>query len=190
MKKIKNFKIHHRLRDVVRLYKNTTQAAEVSPETEQAIQKEIMRVEKLMTPAAVYDTLPKDKLDQSLAFAAPDKWVAASCYIVTIGSAIEQELRQVQQAGDENAGRILHAIAVAALDQAGSFIRRLIAGEADDEECELEGGTPLNDPAQLNTVLPLLTSDKIGVQGGENGAVQPLYTSTGIIYWLPAKKRK
>lgn len=187
MRKIKKFKINLRQREIARLLKATTKT-EITPQLEEAIQRESVHLLPFISPAAIYETEPKEKVIADLSAAAPDRWVAASYYTVTIGNEIEEELRQAQARNEKMRAQILHAVALEALEQTDNFIQRLMTDEAKDESCELSR------PQQVQTAVwqsfaGVLPADKIGVSRDENGHFTPLYADAGIVFWTPVKKK-
>ncbi|MHB9155169.1 MAG: hypothetical protein ACYC5N_05670 [Endomicrobiales bacterium] len=189
MKKIKKFKINIRLKEVLRLLKNTTQVPQITPEMEEAVQKESRRLSALITPAALYETHPREKLPSGLGENPPENWVAASLILVTIGADVEREIREAQQKGDKVRGHILHSLALEALEQSGNFVNRLITDEAKEESCELSRRqAPASRPV-WDTFFSLVPGDKIGVQLLESGEFNPIYSTGALAYWSPAKKR-
>lgn len=188
MKKIKKFKINLRSREIARLLKATAKT-EITPQLEEAIQRESSRLATLISPAAVYETQPKEKIHAALAANAPDKWVAASAYIVTIGSDVENEIRDAQAKNEAMLSQILHAVALEALEQTDNFVQRLLVAEAQDESCDLSRRQPVTSGAAWPAFTELLPGDKIGVQLVADDQFQPMYASAGMVFWTPAKKK-
>jgi hypothetical protein len=190
LKKIKKFKVNIRLRETMRLLKATARIPDISSEIEDEIHRQSRKMEGVIATAALYETIRKDKFPQELQIEPPDNWVAASVYLATIGENAEVQIMNAQNAGETLTGQILHSIALESLEQSGNFLRRLLDDEAKDETCELSRQKVLNSEAAWNKLLELLPGDKIGVRflGGERFA--PIYTTGGIIYWTPVKKRR
>lgn len=189
MKKIKKFKIHFRPRDIARMLKATAQLTEVTPQLEEAILRETARITPLVATAAMYETQSKEKFPAELVKAPPDNWVAASAYVVTIGSALEEEIRAARQRDEVMMTNILHAIAVEGLDQSANFVGRLITDEAKDQDCEISRQQVIPSAA-WSALFALVPGDKIGVTLAGPDAFQPLYSSCGLVYWQPIKKRR
>ena len=189
MKKIKKFKINCRSREILRILKTTTEISQMTPQLEEAVQRESLRLRGMITPAAIYDTHPKDKMPGDLAVSAPGKWIAASIYLVTIGDEVEEEIRESRLRGERMLSSILHAIAVEALDQSARFVQRLVGEEAGNEGCELTKYQQVGADGSWEQFFRVLPGDKIGVSRSDNGAFDPLYSSGGISYWIPLKKR-
>jgi hypothetical protein len=189
MKKIKKFKINFRLREITRLLKATTRV-EITPQLEEAVQRESARLHGLASPAAVYETQPREKIPGELAVGAPEKWIAASTYIITVGEAVEHEIRDAQGRGEEMLAQILHAVALEALEQSDNFVRRLLNEEARNENCELSGERRIESSAAWTHFSSILSGDKIGVRFAGTECFEPMYSSAGLIYWLPVKKKK
>lgn len=189
MKKIKNFKINLRFREIIRLLKSTAAISEVTPQIEDAVRQEIARLSPEIVPAAVYDTLAKDKLSPELLKLLPAQAVAASVYTVTINKTLEDDVNEAQNRGEKILNQILHSLALEAIEQASNFIQRLISDEAKSETCELAGRCVFDSSMGFGNIFAVLPGEKIGVQVTEKGTLSPLYSSCGIIPWLPVKKR-
>ncbi|MBN1823568.1 MAG: hypothetical protein JW803_04550 [Endomicrobiales bacterium] len=188
MKKIKHFKINIRTREVYRLLKSSL-GADPGPDVEEAVERESFRIQKVVSLAALYDSLPKEKFLSELLFDPPDKWIAAGLFVVTAGDEIEREIKQAHDKNDETLARILHAVSVEALEQAENFVWRLMAEEAKEEYCELSRRVSVDAKETREKVLGVLPGDKIGIRLAENGAFMPLYSSSGISYWVPTRRR-
>lgn len=189
MKKIKKFKIHFRPREVARMLKATAHLTDVTPQIEEAILRETARLAPLVSTAALYETATKEKLPLVLAATPPERWVAASAFLVTIGSAVEDEIRAARQRDETLVAHMLHAIAVEGLDQAANFVGRLIADEAKDQDCEISRQQVMPAGAQ-EALFELVPGDRIGVASAGGDAFAPLYSSGGLVYWLPLKKSR
>ncbi len=189
MKKIKNFKINLRMREVIRILKTTTPAPEITAQLEEAIQRESQRVQKIIVPAAMYDTQPREKIPPELAVVAPEYWVAASAFLITIGSDVEREIKDARDRGETILPQILHSIALESLEQSVNFVRRLIVEEAKDDECELSRNQPVGAGTAWEKFSLVLPGDKIGVTRADEETYHPLYSSCGVIFLTPLKKR-
>ncbi|MGA2090508.1 MAG: hypothetical protein ABSH12_03480 [Endomicrobiales bacterium] len=189
MKKIKKFKIHFRSREIARMLKATAQLTEVTPQLEEAILREAARLTPLVMTAAMYETQAKEKFPAALVSAPPNSWVAASAYIVTIGTVFEEEIRAARQRDEVMVTNILHAIAVEGLDQAANFVFRLIIDEAKDQDCEISRQQMIPSAA-WDALFALVPGDKIGVSRAGTDAFLPLYSSCGMVYWQPVKKKR
>ena len=174
----------------MRLLKSVSRIAEITPEIEDEIHRQSRRMSGIIAPAALYDTLPRDKFPQELAVEPPEQWVAASIYLATIGGDSQSEILNTQNSGDQLTGQMLHSIALESLEQSGNFIRRLLEDEAKEEACELSRQKPVNGEASWKKLIELLPGEKIGVSflGGER--FSPMYSTGGIFYWTPLKKRR
>jgi hypothetical protein len=190
VKKIKKFKINIRLRDTMRLLKTAARIPEITPEIEDEIHRQSRRMSSIISPAALYDTLPREKFPAELVIEPPENWVAASVYLATIGEAAQNEIMNVQNSGAELTGQVLHSIALESLDQGGNFVRRLIEDEAKGESCELSRQKILSGEAAWQKLLELLPGDKIGVSFIGGDRFSPLYSTGGVIFWSPLKKRR
>lgn len=189
MKKIKRFKINIRTREVLRLLKNTTR---IVPDAriEEQVRQESVRVQKCISPAALYETHPADKIPQELIISPPSNWVAASLFIITIGAGMEAEIAAAAQAGDEEKSAVLHAIALEGLEQSCNFVHRLIIEEGKDESCEVTRDMALTALPAEEKVFSLMPPDRIGVRLTGENMFEPRYSLCALSYWSPVKKRK
>jgi hypothetical protein len=191
LNKIKNYKINLRQACILRLLKNTTQVSQITPQLEAAVSNEASRVGAAISPAAGYVTLKRDQIPVELCGNVVDSWVAATLYLVTIGSKIESEIAEARTRGESILGNILHASAMEALEQSVNFVYRLLTDEARDEECELSSHAELAlDETAAARFAELISPEKIGVKSFKGENRSPAYTACGIIYWMPVKKRK
>ena len=187
MRKIKNFKVNLRVREIMRVIKKLSNVAELSPDAEEAVQRGCHFYSKFISPSAVYDTFKKGGLPFVYEKDAPQKWAAQSVFFVTIGSALYEEYKKNEQTYGEHTGKIVSAVAVDALEQAKNFIQRIISNEAEDEGCEISRSADI--PRDLCVEASKnVAAEKIGIAASENG-LEPQYSSCGIIYWTPSKKK-
>ena len=62
MKKIRNFKVNLRVREIVRDIKKLTNTADLLVETEESVQRACHFYSKFIMPSVVYDTFSKDTI--------------------------------------------------------------------------------------------------------------------------------
>jgi len=174
----------------MRLLKSTSHIPEITPEIEDEIHRQSRRMNGIISLAALYETFPREKFPKELAIDPPEQWVAASVYISTIGEEAQNEILTVQKSGEQLEGQILHSIALESLEQSGNFVRRLIEDEAKDEACELSRQKTVAGDEAWEKLFEFLPGEKIGVSflGGDRFA--PMYSTGGIFYWSPLKKRR
>lgn len=187
MKKIKNFKVNLRVREILRVIKKLTNNAELPVELEEAVQRGCHFYSKFLVPSVVYDTFGKGTTALVCDKDAPPKWVAQSVFFLTIGPELHQEYKKNEEGYGEHTGKIVSAIAVDALEQAKNFIQRLITNEASGENCDISRSVDL--PADLyEEAYKILPADKIDIFIQDGGLV-PQYSSCGFFYWIPSKKK-
>ena len=189
MKKIINFKINFRFRETLRSLKKNAKMDVSSSDVEEAVETQISKLKKLVEPAAVYATFPKDKVSHDLAIFDGSNWVATTLYVVTISSEVEKELKAAQDSNDKNLEQIIHAVAMEATDQAVNFIQRLIREEASKENCELSRGYAVSDANEMQKFFSMLPGDKIGVTVLHDTVLNPLYSAVGYFIWTPTKRK-
>lgn len=188
MRKIKNFKISIRTREISRIIRKLLNVEELPIEVEEAVQKSCFVCEKIIKPAVVYDTFSKETMIFPIEIEAPEKWVAISPYILTIGNVLEQEYSKNKELFGEYGVQIVSAIAADALDQSRNFVQKLLSSEAGDENCELSRNIEL--PKQYNQeIIKYLPVEKINLSLAEDESFIPENSMAGIYYWIPLKKR-
>ncbi len=188
MRKIKNFKISIRTREISRIIRKLLNTEDLPIEVEEAVQKSCFVCEKVIKPAVVYDTFSKEAMIFPVEFQAPKKWIAVSPYILTIGNVLEEEYNKNKELFGEYGIQIVSAISADALDQARNFVQKLLAAEAIDENCELSRSIEL--PKQYNQeIINFLPADKINLSLDDDGNFVPKNSMSGLYYWIPLKKR-
>jgi hypothetical protein len=188
MRKIKNFKVNLRVKNISRVVKKLINADDMSIEIEEAIQRSCRFYVKFLSPAVVYDTFSKESPPFVYEKDVPAKWVAESIFFVTIGNTIEEEYKKNETIFGEHTSKIVSAIAVDALEQSKKFVQRLIVNEAQDEKCDIARVVDI--PNEIyEEVSKVVKSEKIGVSI-QSGNISPKYSSGGLFYWVPSKKAK
>ncbi len=188
MRKIKNFKINIRTREISRIIRKLLNVEDLPIEVEEAVQKSCFVCEKIIKPAVVYDTFSKEAMTFSIEVEAPEKWIAVSPYIVTIGNVLQEEYNKNKELFGEYGVQIMSAISSDALDQSRNFVQKLLASEAGDENCELSRSIEL--PKQYNQeIITYLPVEKINLSLNEDGNFVPANSMAGLYYWIPLKKR-
>lgn len=188
MRKIKNFKISIRTREISRIIRKLLNMEELPIEVEEAVQKSCFVCEKVIKPAVVYDTFSKETMVFPIEFEAPEKWIAVSPYILTIGNVLQEEYNKNKELFGEYGVQIVSAISADALDQSRNFVQKLLASEASDENCELSRNIEL--PKQYNQeIVNFLPVDKINLSLDDDGNFVPTNSMSGLYYWIPLKKR-
>ena len=189
MRKIKNFKINIRPREISRIVRKLINVSELSIDIEESVQRACYFYGKTINPAVVYETFAKDTT--TFVFdnpEIPNKWVAASYYILTIGNTLKEEFEKKQDVFGQYTTQIVSAISADTLEQSKSFVQKLVISEASDEQCELSRGIEL--PAdKYNDICKILPIEKINVAISEDGQFEPEYTVTGVFYWIPVKRK-
>ena len=189
MKKIKQFKVNFRLRGVLRNIKNTSEIKSVTPEIEEAAKCQMESLSSVICPALVYETFEKTKLPECFSKYITEKWIALSLYTITLGKQAEQEINSALKNEEKILYQIMHAIALEGLSQSANFAWRLINEEAKSEKCEISKRIVVDLFDDRRELTGILDTDKVGVSVSESG-FSPSYSSCGIIYWKPIKKKK
>ena len=188
MRKIKNFKISIRTREISRIIRKLLNVEELPIEVEEAVQKSCFVCEKVIKPAVVYDTFSKEAMVFPIEIDSPEKWIAVSPYILTIGNVLQEQYNKNKELFGEYGVQIISAISADALDQSRNFVQKLLASEAGDENCELSRNIEL--PKQYNQeIINFLPADKINLSVDDDGNFIPTNSMSGLYYWIPLKKR-
>jgi len=189
MKKIKNFKINIRPREISRILRKFLDVQELTIEAEEAVQRACYFYGHTIKPAVVYETFSKEATDFSLILPEiTEKWVAVSPFVLTIGNCLKDEFEKKIDIFGQLTTKIVSAISADTLEQSKNFVQRLIAQEAKDEQCELSRAVEISENLdKLQSILPL---EKINVSFDEQNKFNPSYTLAGVYYWFPVKKRR
>jgi hypothetical protein len=188
MRKIKNFKINIRNREISRIIRKLLNMEELPIEVEEAVQKSCFICEKIIKPAVVYDTFSKEAMTFPIEVEAPEKWIAISPYILTIGTVLQDQYNKDKELFGEYGVQIVSAISADALEQSKNFVQKLLASEASDENCELSRSIEL--PKQYNPeIINFLPADRINLSLSDDGDFIPANSTAGLYYWIPLKKR-
>lgn len=188
MRKIKNFKINIRPREISRILRKLLNVPDLSIDIEESVQRACFFYGKCIKPAVVYETFSKESMICSFDIDTPNKWIAVSPYVLTIGNSLQEEFDNKQDIVGEYTTQIVAAISADTLEQSKNFVQKLITSEASDENCELSRHVdlPNNLYQDICKVLPI---EKINVILSEDGKFEPAYSTAGLFYWIPLKKR-
>ena len=149
MRKIKNFKISIRTREVSRIVKRLLNVEDLDIEVEEAAQQSCFVCEKIIRPAVVYDTFSKESMFFNIDIEKPEKWIAVSPYVLTIGSVLQEQYEKSKNLFGNYAVQIISAISTDALEQSKNFIQKIINSEMTREDnCELSRSIEI--PQQYN----------------------------------------
>ncbi|GHT51965.1 hypothetical protein AGMMS49990_07440 [Endomicrobiia bacterium] len=188
MRKIKNFKVNLRVKEISRVIKKLIGAVEPSVELEKTIRQCCRFYVKFLVPSAIYETFSKETLPFAYEKGAPPKWVAKSVFFVTICDNLYDEYKKNKSVFGEHTCKIVSEIAIDALDQSKNFAQRLISNEASEENCEISRvvDIPSNLYSEFSKVVPI---DKIGISI-ESEDIIPKYSTCGLFYWIPSNKKR
>jgi hypothetical protein len=187
MRKIKNFKVNLRVKEILRVTKKLNNISEVSLELEEIVKRSCCVYSKFLYPSVVYDTFSKESFTLLEENAILSKYVACSVFFITIGNNLEEEYKLNTAAFGEYTTTIVSAIAVGALEQARNFVQRLIVNEAKDESYEISRAEEF-DNAMYGELAKIVPIEKINVNI-VSGELKPKYSSCGLFYWIPSKKK-
>lgn len=187
MRKIKNFKINLRLKSISQVVKRAVDIVNISDDFEQIFHRSCRFYNKFLFPSVVYDTFSKEFCPFIYEKGTPQKWVAETIFFVTIGNVLEEKYRVNENAFGIYTDKIVCAIALDALEQSKNFVRRLISSEAHNENCEITKIINLEDK-YYKEICDIISAEKICINI-ESGIVCPKYSSAGLFYWIPSRKK-
>jgi hypothetical protein len=188
MRKIKNFKINLRIKEILRVTKKLNNVFEVSFELEEIVKRSCHVYSKFLHPSVVYDTFSRESFSLLEENTALFKYVACSVFFITIGNNLEEEYKLNTTAFGEYTSIIVSAIAVDALEQGRNFVHKLIINEAKDESCEISRAEGFDNTvySDLAKIIPI---EKINVSI-VSGELIPKYSACGLFYWIPSKRKQ
>lgn len=192
LKKIKKYKIAVRPFFALRNLKRKVKLEIDEKEAEERIEKEIARLQPLLSPSSLYETYSRNETPEPLKALwdqAHAKALSLSVVLSTVGSSVESAVETAGQSPDPLAGPIADAVARESLEQSLGFVFKLLGEEAKLEACELTPLTPVPSACYAG-LLPLLESHKADVTLSGEGKITPLYSSAGFCFWSPASKNK
>lgn len=191
IRKIKRYKITLHPSYVLRDLKKKLPADRWSEDYEKDVEKEISRVEPVISTSGVYETFSKTDSPEALApfwKQAPKSALSISLLASTIGTKIEEELEKARQKDEDVQPALLDCIAREGLDQSARFVEKLISEEARQEACECTPSIPA-DAERLRDCLDVLQSHKADIVLDGTGRIVPLYSQVRFCFWTPVSKR-
>jgi len=187
MTKIKNYRINLRPRDVVRNLKASEgESFDISWEVN--TEPLLPALKPFVKPAAIYTTLTRSTANKATPLELPQKAIAMSVIVATIGPGLAQERERVEAEGDSVRARFISAVEKEALDQSIAFGLRLITNQAKDEESELSEAFSCQDPETLHRLAALLGVERIGLNSDTQPIELPPYARLHYVIWMPAGK--
>jgi len=188
MRKVKNFRVNLRAKEISRLLKGFINTAELAEEIEKSIPQYCYFYCKFIVPSLVYETFSKDVFLFDCSEDVPPKWIAKSVFFVTLGNNLYEEYEKNKEAFGEYTEKIVSAIATGALEESKKFARKLILNEAREENCELSENLSISKDL-CESAANNIPINKIGMSV-ESGKLNPCYSSCGLFYWVPLKKTR
>jgi len=183
--KIKNFRVNLRAREMARWLKKE-RGLETTPELELQIQEIIKESKKWVMPAAVYTTLTRQTAEKTTSIPLPPDAVALSLTAVSIGPALEAELKNA--AKDPQREMLLAALAQEALGQSLHFTVRLIGEQAEAENCLMSSPVSVPEVPVAASLATLLGVARIGVEIDAASPELPPHVRVSHWFWTPVPK--
>ena len=115
--------------------------------------------------------------------------------VVSIGSKIDEQISELNQAGQNLLAYLLDSVGVVALGKVGEAVRRLAEKEANHRSWGVGSflgpgslsGWPLSGQIELCSILPI---DQIGIHLNSQGVLMPFKSASGIIGAGPGYQAK
>jgi hypothetical protein len=187
MRKVKNFKIHLRTKDIIRSIKRLSPDVQAIEDFDFRVQKACRYYSNFVKPCVIYDAFTKGLHNFVYEKDAPSRWIARSIFFVSIGEILEEEYKKNPDLYGQYSEKIVSTLAVDALDQSKNFISRLIAIEAQSENCDISRSVEI--PSQFyEEISQMVPMDKINISLQE-GSLLPKYSMCAMVYWTPSKKK-
>lgn len=192
MKKIKRFKINIRPSYLLRLIKKS-----VDIEKDE-INTIIRENYELVDPCTIYDNFKLEDmkdgdLERTIKGWAPgavvNPYSVVSFAIVTVGGMLDEKMSKLKGEGSERVLKILDALGSEALEQSCDFVTKLMAKDAEKEECAV-GVLEEVPEDNREAILELLEARKIDVSLDGNSDLVPRKSLVVYGYWVPVKKKK
>lgn len=192
--KIKKFRIRPRLSTVGRILKSIMSVKHLPPEIESALPAEIASFLPKMMPAAFYQTWSRDEVPPALRDVVKEaggrKVVALSALVATIGDEPEDALSEMLMNGETQRSQIASAVCEESADLSLQFLLRLLAEEAEGDDCEVSEPILIESGETLAETLNLLEAEHDGVTMDNAFHLSPRFTRVALVVWWPAARRK
>lgn len=190
MRKIKNFKIHLRDREIERALKTLMSVERLPEEFLQNLPEALHFYSKSIRPSILYETFPKESLNLEGKTDEKEilsKLTAKTVLFASVGKELEEEYKKNETLYGSNTQEIVSSIAVEALQQCRKFALRLINAQAQEEDNEI---LPAGEIASQNyeVLQKLLPIDKIDISL-QNNLLIPKYSICELFYWTSLKKK-
>lgn len=192
--KIKKFRIRPRLATVARILKSIMSVKQLPADVESVLPTEIEGFLPKMMPTAFYQTWSRDEIPGSLRETVKDaggkKLVALSALVATIGEEPEDALSALLMNGETQRSQIATAVCEESADLCLQFLIRLLAEEAEGDDCEISEPIPVPAGPVMADALMLLDAEQEGVLIDPAFHLSPRFTRVALVVWWPAARRK
>lgn len=192
--KVKKFRIRSRISSVARILKVIMGVKQIPSELEETLPLESENFLRQIVPSAFYTTWAHDDVPASLRpvlqSAGLSKAVAVSALVATIGSEAEDYLTGILMNGETQRSLVVTALSEDAADASLHFLMRLLADDAQSDDCDLAEPILVSEPTLLSEVLSLLEAQQEGVQLDQIQHLTPRFTRIALMAWWPISKKK
>ena len=192
--KIKKFRIRPRLSSVGRILKSIMGVKHLPPEVEASLPGEIEDFLPRTMPTAFYQTWAREDMPaafaETLKHAEASKAVAVSALVATIGAEPEDALSEFLLNGETQRSQVSSAICEESADLCLHFLMRLLADDAQTDDCEISEPISVTDSALLGTTLKLLEAEQEGVTFDSACHLAPRFTRVALVAWWPVARKK
>lgn len=192
--KVKKFRIHPRIPSVRKNLKGLLGTKDLSDELLLSLESDAPEFVKMLAPAAFYQTWTREEMPDAfkdvLDEAGFSKALSVSAVVATIGQAPEEDISQLLINGETTRANVLTAFGDECVDLAFQFIRKLLAGDAEQDDCEVGEPIFVSEEPLLSETLSALSADQEGVVAEPAGHVSPRFTRIALAAWLPVSRKK
>ncbi len=192
--KVKKFRIKPRLSSVGRLLKAQLSVKQLPDGLEETLPSESEQFLKHACPTAFYTTWSNEEIPASFRQALADKngssAVAVSVVLATVGHGVEDYLSQLLMDGQSIRSQVVTALAEESADLSFNFIERLLAEDAEHDDCDVSEAFFVKEPELLADLLLKIEADQENITLDAAGHLSPRFTRAALLAWLPINKKK
>lgn len=192
--KVKKFRLRPRLATVGRILKGMMGVKQLPADLESTLSQESEQFVASISPLAFYQTWSGDDVPaefrDALHAAGLSKWVSVSAMVATIGAEPEEAIAEGLMKGETVRSQLLTAFGEESADLALSFLYKLLADDAEADDCELSDlNVVVSDPLLTQTIA-LLHAEHEGISIDSASHLSPRFTRVALVAWTPVSKKK
>ena len=192
--KIKKFRIRPRIPTVGKILKSLLSVKQLPSDVEEKLTAEAAGFSQQLIPIAFYHTWSKNDIPAAflalLKAAGHQRAIALTALVATIGSEPEEMIAQFLMNGETQKSQIWTALCEDAADVSFQFLSRLLADEAEQDDCEISEPISVIENEHLSDILRDLEAEQEGVSLDAASHLTPRFTRVALAAWIPISKRK